>query len=154
MMRLKISRLVSLSLAPDVYANHNQIFVENQTEDLLQSIQSLVGSIRADDSPATVKKHLDDISIVVGKIVRETEHTTQSSQRAAVKDRTDSIVQVLTASRARLMDASVEGNSIQDSAEFKEFTKKLPPLAFDVARQTKELMQRLNPVNHEGGEWR
>lgn len=48
------------------------------------------------------------------------------------------------------MDASVEGNSIQDSADFKEFTKKLPPLAFDVARQTKELMQRLNPTSHDG----
>lgn len=133
-----------------VYANHNQIFVENQTEDLLQSIQSLVGSIRADDTPVTVKKHLDDISIIIGKIVRETEHTTQSSQHAAVHDRTDSIVQILIASRARLMDASVEGNGIQDSVEFKEFTKRLPPLAFDVARQTKELMQRLNPANHEG----
>lgn len=48
------------------------------------------------------------------------------------------------------MDASVEGSGIQDSAGFKEFTKKLPPLAFDVARQTKELVQRLVPAGHEG----
>lgn len=48
------------------------------------------------------------------------------------------------------MDASVEGNGIQDGAEFKEFTKKLPPLAFDVARQTKELMQRLSSASYEG----
>ena len=60
------------------------------------------------------------------------------------------MVQILIASRARLMDASVEGNGIQDGAEFKEFTKKLPPLAFDVARQTKELMQRLSAANYEG----
>ena len=128
-----------------------QIFVEDQTEGLLQSIQSLVGSIRADDNPATVKGHLDDISIIVGKVVRETEHTTQDSTHATVQERTDPVVQNLIACRAQLMDASVQGSAIQDAAEWKEFTKKLPPLAFDVARQTKELVQRLNPIHPDGG---
>lgn len=103
-----------------------------------------------EDKPATVKEHLDDISVIVGKIVRESEDTMQGSKQTAVQDRTNPVVQTLIACRALLMDASVEGNGIQDGTEWKEFTKKLPPLAFDVARQTKELMQRLNAVNHEG----
>ena len=49
-----------------------------------------------------------------------------------------------------MMDASVEGDSIMDAAAWKEFAKKLPPLAFDVARQTKELVQRLSEIS--GGE--
>jgi hypothetical protein len=126
-----------------------QTFVEDQTEGLLQSIQSLVGSIRAQDDRAAVKEHLDDISIIIGKIVRETEHITQDGNHAAVHERTDPIVQTLIGCRALLMDASVEGSGLEDGAEWKEFTKKLPPLAFDVARQTKELIQRFNPINPE-----
>lgn len=41
------------------------------------------------------------------------------------------------------MEARVQGGAISEAAEWKDFTKRLPPLAFEVARQTKELAERL-----------
>ena len=44
------------------------------------------------------------------------------------------------------MHSSEEVDHIEDAATWKEFTKMLPPLAFKIARETKELVQRLDHV--------
>ena len=69
-----------------------------------------------------------------------------------LRDRTEPIVLILAGCRAKLLDASVEGEGIRDSTTWKDFTKKLPPLAFEVARETKELVQKLDQVSDDGND--
>jgi len=116
---------------------------------LVRSIQSLVGSIRAEDNPAIIKEHLNDIASIVGQVVAKTQHTTSETDSHSLRDRAEPIVLRLAGCRAKLLDASVEGDGIRDATTWKDFTKKLPPLAFEVARETKELVQRLDPVENE-----
>lgn len=118
----------------------------------MRSIQSLVDSIRAEDNPAIIKDHLDEIATIVGKVVAETQHTTNETSSTTLRDRAEPIVLTLAGSRAKLLDASVEGDGIRDAMTWKDFTKKLPPLAFEVARETKELVQRLDRVVDEGND--
>lgn len=112
-------------------------------------IQSLVGGVRSDDNPAAIKEFLNDICVIIDKVVGETQHTANSGSDIALQERVDPLVNGLAASRTRLADASAEGESIRDPIPWKEFTKKLPPLAFEVARQTKELVQRLEWIEDQ-----
>ena len=118
----------------------------------MRSIQSLVGSIRAEDKPAIIKDHLNDIGAVVGKVVAETQQMTNETSSNTLRDRTEPIVLTLAGCRAKLLDASVESDGIRDATTWKDFTKKLPPLAFEVARETKELVQRLDQVSDDGND--
>lgn len=121
-----------------------QAFLEDQTEGLVQSIQSLVGSIRAEETPPTIKGHIDDIAGIVGKIVSETQQRLSNSDKHVLQDQANPSVDILAECRSRLVDTSVEVDRINDATAWKEFTKMLPPLAFKIARETKELVQRLD----------
>jgi len=112
----------------------------------VQSIQSLVGSIRAEETPLTIKDHIDDIAGIVGKVVSETHQSLSNSDNHALRGQANSSVDTLAECRSLLVDASVEVDRINDAAAWKEFTKMLPPLAFKIARETKELVQRLDRV--------
>lgn len=116
---------------------------------MLQSIQSLVGSVRADDNPAAIKEYLNDISTIVGKVVGETQHASNRTDNSVLRERADPLIRSLAACRAQLVDANMEGKAIRDPIAWKDFTKKLPPLAFDVARPMKELVQRLDQIEDE-----
>ncbi len=118
----------------------------------MRSIQSLVGSIRAEDNPAIVKDHLNDIASIVGNVVATTQQTTNETGSNSLRDRAEPIVLTLAGCRAKLLDASVEGDGIRDATTWKDFTKKLPPLAFEVARETKELVQRLDQIEDDGSD--
>ena len=112
----------------------------------MQSIQSLVGSIRAEDNPLIIKDHIDDISAILGKVVSETQQTLSNTDNSALRDQANPTVDTLAECRAGLLEASVEIDRINDATAWKEFTKMLPPLAFKIARETKELVQRLDHI--------
>lgn len=114
-----------------------QIFLEDQTEKLVGSIQSLVSSIRAEDAMGTIRTHINDIAHVVGKVVRSTEGTMSQSDLAALQDRGEPIIDKLSNCRARLLQANEDSVQIRNPASLREFTKQLPPLAFEIARETK-----------------
>lgn len=99
----------------------------------------------------TVKDHIDDIAGILGKVVTETQQTLGSSHNSVLRAQANPSIDTLADSRARLLDASEEIDRINDAASWKEFTKMLPPLAFKIARETKELVQRLDHVD-AGGE--
>jgi len=112
----------------------------------VQSIQSLVGSIRAEETPLTIKDHIDDIAGILGKVVSETQQSLSNTDYHALRDQASPSVETLAECRSRLVDASVEVDRINDATAWKEFAKMLPPLAFKIARETKELVQRLDGV--------
>jgi hypothetical protein len=96
----------------------------------------LVASIRAEDGLTTVHTHVSAISDVVANVVSSTEHLVhERSSDKSLRERADPIVQVLDECRSRLDGTAAEGPGA---------INKLPPIAFEIARQTKELVHRLD----------
>ncbi|CAL5872628.1 uncharacterized protein PFLUO_LOCUS6894 [Penicillium psychrofluorescens] len=113
-----------------------KLYVEDQTDGLVQSIQSLVASIRAEDGLTTVQTHVSAISDVVANVISSTEHLVhERSGDKALQERAEPIIQVLDECRTRLDGTAAEGPGT---------INKLPPIAFEIARQTKELVHRLD----------
>lgn len=71
---------------------------------------------------------------------------------ASLRARVEPIVLNLANCRTRLMSASAESEALGDKRRVRDFMSKLPPLAFEIARETKELVQRIEMVDHEGGQ--
>ncbi|KAL8826735.1 MAG: hypothetical protein Q9191_003618 [Dirinaria sp. TL-2023a] len=121
-------------------------FLEDQTDGLVQSIQALVGSIRAEDNAVTIKDHINAIASVLGRVVSESQQTLSNTGHRALQEQAQPTVESLADCRTRLLEANVDMDKINDARSWKEFTKMLPPLAFQVARETKELVQRLDRI--------
>jgi hypothetical protein len=60
---------------------------------------------------------------------------------STLRDRGEPTIRKLSDCRAKLLEFNSEGESITDPAVMKEFTNKLPPLAFEIARETKVCFQ-------------
>lgn len=116
----------------------------------MQSIQSLVGSIRAEDNPTVIKDLVDNIAGILNKVVSETRQTLSKTDDHALRVQIKPSVDTLADCRSRLVDASGEIDQINDATAWKDLTKMLPPLAFKIARETKELVQHLDRIR--GGE--
>lgn len=127
-----------------------QAFLEEQTDGLVQSIQALVGSIRAEDDAVTIKNHINEIASILGGVVSESQQTLNDIDNRALREQAKPTVDTLADCRAQLLDASVDIDKLNDATSWKEFTKMLPPLAFKIARETKELVQRLDQVGTMG----
>ncbi|PGG98461.1 hypothetical protein GX51_06805 [Blastomyces parvus] len=171
-----------------------RLYLEDQTEGVVQSIQALVSSIRAEpDNMSAIRTHIDAISAVVGKVIDATESTITRQQQhqthhhqstntnnndshnhnntdlnnnnnnhnnhnhTILRDRAGPIIRILSECRDRLAQAGAEGSQAMSVGEMREVTGKLPPIAFQIARETKELVQRLDQMemmgsgNHSGG---
>lgn len=129
-----------------------QLYVEDQTEALVQSIQALVASIRAEDPLPTITTHITSISTIVTNVAFSTDHLLYKPDiNPTLCERSGPIIQNLDYHRGRLMDAAADGESVESKSpeQLREVTNKLPPIAFEIARETKELVQRLSPVVDE-----
>lgn len=131
----------------------SQVFLEDQTDGLVQAITSLVESIRADDSPATVKSNTEAIVSILSRIISESQMAiTESPDDEALRETADPIMDSLARLRDRLSNAVEELDKIRDAARWKEFSKSIPPLAFQVARETRALVGKLEALGVDGGE--
>ncbi|OAX81126.1 hypothetical protein ACJ72_04538 [Emergomyces africanus] len=136
-----------------------RLYLEDQTEGVVQSIQALVSSIRAEpDDMSAIRTHIDAISAVVGNVISATESamTRQQQQHStnnttlALRDRAGPIIRILSDCRDKLAETGVEGSRAMSASEMREVTGKLPPIAFQIARETKELVQRLDQMDMMG----
>jgi predicted nucleic acid-binding Zn-ribbon protein len=124
-----------------------KIYLEDQTAVLVQSIQSLVGSIRGDAEISQITKEISDIVAVVDKVIEETD----ASGNGALSQR-------LGTCRDRLLDAADRGSDIaakgkgSQDREWRMWTQTLPPIAFEIARETKELRQKVDQIAGPGGD--
>lgn len=95
----------------------------------------------------TVQTHVSTISDVVANVVSSTENLMhERSGEIALRQRSEPIIQALDECRGRLMDTAAEGHNAISPEQLREVTNKLPPIAFEIARQTKELVQRLETL--------
>ncbi|KAJ5103848.1 hypothetical protein N7532_004377 [Penicillium argentinense] len=124
-----------------------KFYVEDQTDSMVQSIQALVASIRAEHDMHTVQTYVSAISDIVSNVVSSTEHLThERSGDSSLRERTEPIIHSLYECRDRLTGTATEGIDANTPEHLREVTNRLPPIAFELARQTKELVQRLETL--------
>lgn len=115
-------------------------------DSLVHSIQALVDSIRSNKDVSTVKADMHEMISIFATVVDETQHTSGSSADQALLGQIRPMEQTFAGLNRRLLDSIAEGESIHDAGRWKEFTKRIPPMAFEVARETKELVSRLDAL--------
>ena len=114
---------------------------------MVQSIQSLVASIRSEQGMNIVQTHISTISGVVANVVTSTENLIhERSGDIALREKSEPIIQSLDECRGRLMNTAAAGQDVTTPEQLREVTNQLPPIAFEIARQTKELVQRLETL--------
>ncbi|KAI0864952.1 hypothetical protein F4860DRAFT_500682 [Xylaria cubensis] len=125
-----------------------KIYLEDQTAIMVQTIQGLVGSIRSDAPIQQINQEITSIAEVVGKVVAETEASGTASD----------MLERLSACRQRLLEAGDHGKNLaarglgESDREWRMWTQTLPPIAFEIVRETKELVQRIDRLLSPGGE--
>lgn len=67
-----------------------------------------------------------------------------------LRDRAGPIIRILADCRDSLAEVGEEGSRAMSASEMREVTGKLPPIAFRIARETKELVQRLDQMEMMG----
>ena len=100
-----------------------------------------------------IRNYLTYIADVVTDVVSATEECYEepTSYSHALRAQTSSITTDLTNYKSRLLSAGVESQRLdalpQTAGQVKEFTSRLPPLAFEIARETKTLLSRIENIH-------
>ncbi|EJT74509.1 hypothetical protein GGTG_08349 [Gaeumannomyces tritici R3-111a-1] len=116
-----------------------KIYLEDQTAVLISDIQELVAAIRSEQGIDRLRDEIGRVANVVDKIVGETD---RSGNR--------NLTQQLQDSRERLLEAGDHGLELANvgngpgSREWRMWTQTLPPIAFGIARDAKELVQQVD----------
>ncbi|CAD6441862.1 25e54b59-bf0b-4358-98e0-eda45898698b [Sclerotinia trifoliorum] len=134
-----------------------KIYLEDQTALLVQNIQSLVSSIRSEGGINAISTQIDAIASVVGEVVASTEEAMINNP--ALRSQSQPVLAKLSECRKRIMAAGEEGREIANEvredeggdAEWRAWNQSLPPIAFEIARETKELVLRVDVLDGEGG---
>jgi hypothetical protein len=128
--------------------------VEDQADGLVQSIQYLVASIRGEEPITTIRTHVSAIASIVTNVSQSTEHYIHKPEtNPALRQRVGtSIFETLEHQRSRLVGAAAEGEGASDPAESRTFITQLPPIAFELARKTRELVQQLDTIDDDATE--
>ena len=136
---------------PDRRAEDIKIYLEDQTAVLVQTIQNLVQLVRNDADIDQVSEEISVIVDVVGQVTAETQRTVGGPAGAE-------LVKLLAGCRERLMEAgsrgldlAAQGSGDAKSREWRMWTQTLPPIAFEIARETKELVQRVDQLVMDDG---
>lgn len=140
---LKVSLQSSRSYRQDlsILTNIKQVYLDDQTAILVQTIQSLVGLIRGAADISRIEPLIRSIVDTVGKVMSETEASGNGDMIGRLAD-----------SQQRLMEAGERGQELaadgknERDREWRMWTQTLPPIAFEIARETKELVQRIGQL--------
>lgn len=117
-----------------------KIYLEDQTAIMVQTIQGLVGSIRGDAPIQQINQEITSIAEVVGKVIAETEASGNAGE----------MLERLSAYRQRLLEAGDHGKNLaarglgESDREWRMWAQTLPPIAFEIVRETKDLVQRID----------
>ncbi|KAH8766831.1 hypothetical protein F5883DRAFT_78932 [Diaporthe sp. PMI_573] len=118
-----------------------KVYLDDQTAILVQTIQSLVGLIRGAADISRIEPLIRSIVETVGKVISETEASGNGDMIGRLAD-----------SQQRLMEAGERGQDLaadgkdERDREWRMWTQTLPPIAFEIARETKELVQRIGQL--------
>lgn len=113
----------------------------------MSEIQRLVASVRGDAGIQQMTDEVDSISGVAGSIMAEAQRAGFGEQTVRLGD-----------CRARLMDALQRGRVLggrgvgHGDGDWRMWAQTLPPIAFELARETKELVQRVGSAAGHGAD--
>lgn len=129
-----------------------QIYIEDQSEQLVQSVQRLIEAIRRGEPAMSIQNSLSSIAGTVESVLVATDRGSQesTSYRSEWQTQTADIQENLQTCRTKLMQAGDETQGFAGESPTKSFTQKLPPLAFEVAREIRELVKRIEPIKARG----
>jgi hypothetical protein len=125
---------------------------------LVQNIQSLVSSIRSEAGITAISTQITAIANVVGSVVSSTETAMSSTGNGELRIQADPILKKLSGCRQRLVAAGEDGQAIAEEGreddegerEWRQWNQSLPPIAFEIARETKELVLRVDTIDGQG----
>jgi len=120
---------------------------------MVQSVDAIVGSVRNEDSLPVLRSHIASIVNVADNVLNAVMASSEdtSSYQVALKDRAIPMAHNLADCREKLMDASDVSQGLDTTASAKELVNRLPPLAFQMARQTKEIAQQIEGLQAGAG---
>ena len=135
------------------------MYLDDQTAILVQEIQSLVKSIRAESGITAISTQITAIADVVRKAVTFTKTAMSSSGNGALRTQGEPILKELSACRHRLVEAGQQGRAIADEGreddegerEWRDWNQALPPIAFEIAKQTKKLVMEVDLIDGQQG---
>lgn len=108
-----------------------------------------MASIRGEDSVSAIQLHINTIADAVEKVVTSTETAmAKPNANPALRDRAVPVVEILARLRDSLLDIRTEVSKLTDGTEIRELNSRLPPIAFQIARETKELVQRIDQIEY------
>ncbi|KAH7273708.1 component of the polarisome [Fusarium solani] len=122
-----------------------KLYLEDQNAVLAADVQKLVNTIRGDADMEQIMDDIGSISAIVGRIISDT----QSSGFGEMATQ-------LTHYRARLLESGDQGQDMANigmntnSHEWRMWVQTLPPIAFEMVRESKELVQQLDNVARSG----
>ncbi len=124
------------------------MYLEDQTDGLVQSITSLVDAIRNNEAMSSIRNHMTTICGTIENVATSVERTANepSTYQIALMEKSRPILTILQDCRAQMTQARDESSAYDNTPGEKDFTQKLPPLAFKIARETKELVSRIMAV--------
>lgn len=117
------------------------MYLDDQTANLVQTIQGLVSSIRGAANIDQIDPQIRSIVDTVNKVITEADNAGHGDMVGRLAD-----------SQQRLMEAGERGHDLADDGkgdgdrEWRMWTQTLPPIAFEIARETKELVQRIDQL--------
>ncbi|KAF4975248.1 hypothetical protein FZEAL_7955 [Fusarium zealandicum] len=118
------------------------VYLEDQNALLSTDVQQLVGTIRSDANIRQITAEIGSISIIVSRIISETQEYGLGE-----------MVTRLAHCRARLLESGDQGEDManigmgNNSPEWRSWVQTLPPIAFETARESKELVQQVNNLS-------
>ncbi|KAI7786654.1 hypothetical protein LA080_002764 [Diaporthe eres] len=118
-----------------------KVYLDDQTAILVQTIQSLVGLIRGAADISRIEPLIRSIVETVGKVISETEASGNGDMIGRLADSQQRLMEA----GERGQDLAAEGKNERDR-EWRMWTQTLPPIAFEIARETKELVQRIGQL--------
>ncbi|PNY28144.1 Protein SPA2 [Tolypocladium capitatum] len=130
----------------DSRAEDLKIYLDDQTALLVSEIQNLVSCVRGDADIGKITSEVESISAIVGKITAQTKASGYANQASHLGD-----------CRERLLEASQHGRKLASSGvgqgdrDWRMWAQTLPPIAFEIARETKELVQRIGSLSTGSG---
>ena len=127
-------------------ANTEKAYLEDQTANLVATIQSLNQIVRDTPTLQPIQKELTSISSVVSTIISAMDNPMASD--SGLRNSAGAIVDKLEKCREKVLDAIDAGPeaNADGGEEWEAWTKSLPPVAFEIARETKELVRVVDSV--------
>lgn len=118
----------------------------------MESIQVLIEAIRREESVNNISNHIERIASTVEAVLVASDKGSQeaTSYRNEWQKQTGPVQNNLEECKNKLLQAGDESQRYDGNASSKDFTQKLPPLAFQVARETRELVRRVQGIKAGG----